>query len=51
MARWVHRLYLEELKGRPLPEVHHFYRAMDYLEEMKDALERHLYFQLTDLLA
>jgi len=51
VARWVHRLYLEELEGRPLPDVHHFYRAMDYLEEMKDALERHLYLQLTDLLS
>nr|WP_258359898.1 hypothetical protein [Moorella sulfitireducens] len=37
VARWVHRLYLEEFKGRPLPDVHHFYRAMDCLEEMKDA--------------
>lgn len=31
-------------------EVHHFYRAMDFLYEAMEELRDHLYFQVTDLL-
>lgn len=50
MIRWLKQLYLPELEDN-VPEPHHFYRAMDYLIEMKDQLEKHLYLRLTDLLS
>ncbi|MDK2924715.1 MAG: hypothetical protein PWQ41_489 [Bacillota bacterium] len=51
LTRWIPDLYLEELEGRPQPELHHFYRTLDCLVEIKDALEKYLYHQLTDLLS
>jgi len=48
VSQWYHRVFLPEVIGKEL-DVHCFYRAMDYLEEMKDDLERYLYRQLTDL--
>ncbi|NSW83678.1 MAG: IS1634 family transposase [Syntrophothermus sp.] len=51
LTRWIPDLYLEELEGTPQPELHHFYRTLDCLVEIKDALEKYLYHQLTDLLS
>ena len=39
---------IEECEGL---ELHHLYRAMDFLEAHKEALEEGLYFRLADLLA
>jgi len=46
---WAKDVYLPELEDVEPPEVHQLYRAMDYLMEIKDDLERFLYHRLTDL--
>jgi transposase len=50
VSQWLKQIYLPELEEKQ-PELHHFYRTLDVLEEMKDELERHLYSRLTDLLS
>lgn len=51
VSQWLRQIYLPELEEKQ-PELHHFYRTLDILEEMKDDLERHLYNnRLTDLLS
>lgn len=46
---WLPRLHIPELEGG-IPPLHHFYRALDYLVEIKEQLEEHVYGRLTDLL-
>jgi len=50
VSRWAERIYLPDLDGT-LPDVHQYYRAMDYLLSVKNELELHLYHRLTDLLS
>lgn len=47
---WLPRLYVPELE-QGIPPLHHFYRALDYLVEVKEPLEDHIYGRLTDLLS
>lgn len=39
------------IEGTEALELHHLYRAMDFLEANKDAIEQAVYFRLSDLLA
>ena len=49
VSKWARRIYLPGVDGAA-PDVHQYYRAMDYLLSMKEELEVHLYHRLTDLL-
>lgn len=42
------KVYLEELENTNFAP-HHFYRSMDYLEKMKENIEKDLYYKLCDL--
>ena len=42
------KVYLKELENSELSP-HDFYRSMDYLEEMKEDIEKDLYYKLCDL--
>ncbi|TKJ45054.1 hypothetical protein CEE35_05430 [Candidatus Aerophobetes bacterium Ae_b3b] len=42
------KVYLPELENTHLSP-HDFYRSMDYLEEMKEDIEKDLYYKLRDL--
>jgi transposase len=46
--QWVESVYAEGLSDIQL---HHYYRALDFLADQKEAIERELYGQLTDLLS
>ena len=51
---YCHEQWLDEdvrIEGCEGLELHHLYRAMDFLEAHKEALEEGLYFRLADLLA
>ena len=50
---YCHEQWLAEdvrIKGCEALELHHLYRAMDFLEAHKEALEEGLYFRMADLL-
>jgi len=48
LTRWLHGIYLKEMEGRPL-EVHQFYRALGYLDEIKPALEEEIFAEVRNL--
>jgi len=48
LSRWLDRLYLPELFGRQIP-LHHFYRAIDYVNHEKERIENVLFSRLADL--
>jgi transposase len=48
LSRWIHRLYLPELFEQRIP-LHHFYRALDYVQKEKQRIEVALFSRLTDL--
>ncbi|MEW9671319.1 IS1634 family transposase [Ammoniphilus sp. 3BR4] len=45
--QWVQTIYAQGLSELQL---HHYYRALDFLTEQKESMEQHLFGQLTDLL-
>lgn len=45
--QWVQTVYAQGLSELQL---HHYYRALDFLTEQKESMEQHLFGQLTDLL-
>ena len=47
-SRWYKRIFLEEVRGKDFNESD-FYRAMDYLIQMKEPLERYLWWKMVDL--
>ncbi|MCL6634480.1 MAG: IS1634 family transposase, partial [Peptococcaceae bacterium] len=49
ISDWYRCLYLPELEGKELLS-HHFYRALDVLSEVKEAVEKHVFSNLSALL-
>ncbi len=48
-SEWFKDVFLPELDGQEAPDIHQLYRSLDYLLDMKESLEQHLYNKLTDL--
>lgn len=48
VAEWYRRIYLPEMDNKKF-DYQHFYRAMDYLQEAKEKIEKDIYLNLSDL--
>lgn len=44
--KWVHKIYRPQFKAL---ELHHYYRALDYLAEFKDRVEEELFFNVRNI--